>query len=128
MKSSYSIFIDHELKIIRYVHSGTIKDKSEIGEVWEKLLDLKEFSELGYYLFSDYRKAVIKLPESDIEFIYEYFVKIKNILEFKKQSIVIEEPTSTALSVLFMNQIQETTNFRIKIFSTEEAAIKWLRE
>lgn len=128
MESSYTISIDHKLKIIRYVHSGIIKEKDEIVEVWEKLLDLKEFCELGYHLFSDYRKAIIKLPESDIESIYEYFFKIKDVVDFKKQSIVIEEPTSTALSVLFMNQIQETTNFRIKIFSTEEAAIDWLCE
>jgi len=97
---NYSIKVNHELKIIRYSHSGLIDKKEEIGQVWEELLRLKEFTELKYNLLSDYRNATINLRFDDIGLIIDFLYSIKHILNGKKQSLVLNDPKSTAMRPL----------------------------
>jgi len=123
---NYTIKIDHKLKIIRYSHSGLIERKEEIGKAWEELLSLKEFTELNYNLLSDYRNSTFNLPFEDIGLIIDFLYSIKHILNGKKQSMILDDPKSTAMSLLFEIEIYKKMNFSVKIFSTEEGALSWL--
>lgn len=121
----YSITIDDKLKIIKYKHRGTLKAE-EIGEVWDKFLGMKEFTELKYNLFSDYRKAKFDIGIEFLPVLMEFMLKIKDIVKDKKQCLIVDEPTTTAASILFENEVNEKVGFKVKVFSTETAAMHWL--
>jgi len=122
---SYNIEIDNKLKIIRYTHSGNI-GKNKIGKAWEDLFCLKEFTDLGYNLLSDYRNAVFNLSIEDIDLISDFLFKFKEILNNKKQSIVICDTKSVAMSLMFEPEIYSKVGFNVKVFSTIENAVNWL--
>ena len=125
---NYTIKTDHELKIIRYIHFGLIEDKAEIGKAWEDILGLKEFTELNYNLLSDYRNATFNLPVDDIDLISDFLYSIKHILKGKKQSLVLSDPKSTAMSLLFEREIYNKMDFKVKVLSTVEGALSWLQK
>ena len=122
---NYSIKIDHDNKIIKYRHTGIIK-KEDIGDAWERFLNLEEFTKSGYNLLSDYRNSTFDIGIEDIDTVSDEMISFKPFIEGKKQSLILDDGFSTALSVLFVDKIYEKTGFRVKIFSTEEAALRWL--
>jgi hypothetical protein len=121
----YSITIDNNLKIIKYKHNGTIK-AVEIGAVWDKLLAMKEFTELKYNLFSDYRNAKFDIDTDFLPELMEFMFNIKDIVKGKKQCLIVDEPFTTAASFLFKNEVNEKVGFNVKVFSTEAVAMRWL--
>lgn len=124
MENGYSIVIDHDLKIIRYKHTGLI-GFDDIGEAWTEFLGMKEFTEMGYNLFSDYRDSKFSMEMDAVNDIVVFFESIKHIVKGKKQSIVLDDPYSTAGSLLFETEVNKKIGFRVKVFSTEEAALDW---
>lgn len=124
-EQTYSIDIDHEHKIILYRHSGIIK-KEDIGKAWEKLLNLKEFTEKGYNLLTDYRNAIFDMEIADIQLISNHLIQLKSILKGKKQAFIIDQPINTALSILFKGEVYKQIGFIVRTFSTEESALEWL--
>lgn len=122
----YSIKIDHTNKIIRYKHSGIIKQE-EIGYVWEnEFLRMKEFTELRYNLFSDYSEAIFDISVDFLPELMNFMKSIEPIVKGKKQSIIIADPESTAVSLIFENEVNKQVGFMVKIFSTKKAALDWL--
>lgn len=122
----YTVDIDHELKIIRYAHSGIIQAE-EIAYVWEnEFLKMKEFTELKYDLYSDYSNAKFDIPVEFLPELMEFMESIKPIIKGKKQSIIVDDPYSTAASLLFENEANKEIGFLVKIFNTKKAALEWL--
>jgi hypothetical protein len=122
----YTIEVDHKLKIIKYKHSGIIQSE-EIGYVWEnEFLKMKEFTELKYNLFSDYTDAVLDIPVDFLDELMSFMQSIQFIIEGKKQSVIVSDPYSTAASILFENEVNEKVGFHVKVFTTTDAALKWL--
>ena len=122
----YTISIDHDLKIIKYKHSGILKP-DDIGHVWaNEFLKMKEFTELKYNLLSDYSEAKFDAKTSIIPELIEFMKAIKEIVKGKKQSIIIEDHFSTAASLIFENEINAKVGFEVKIFRTQKAALKWV--
>jgi SpoIIAA-like len=122
---NYEITIDYKSKIIRYKHSGII-NASDIEQAWRELLNIKEFTQDKYNLLSDYRDGKIEIPVTSLPDIITFMQAIKEIVKGKKQSIIVSDPASTAASILFENGVYKKVGFLVKVFSTEEAAIKWL--
>ncbi len=122
---SFTINIDKNSKLILYKHTGFIK-KEAIGEAWEEFLSMKEFTELKYNLLSDYTEATFDITTNDADFILDFLFDIKDLLKDKKQALVIADPYSTALSFIFEKQVLEKVRFKVKVFSTREAALAWL--
>lgn len=121
----YSINIDHEHKLIRYKHSGLIH-ADDIEEAWNEFLTFKEFTVSGYNLFSDYRNGKFHIPIEYLPEIIIFMEKIENIVQGKKQALIVDEPYSVAASMLFKNEVNNRVGFKVQIFSTEKAALKWL--
>lgn len=124
-KMNFSINIDHRLKIIKYNHSGLISAEN-IEEAWRELLKIKEFTQLHYNLFSDYRNGVFQIPRKSLPEIIEFMRKIEPVVKGKKQALIVDEPNSVAASILFKNKVNEEIGFIVKVFSTEESALQWL--
>ena len=122
---SYSIKIDHEKKYIHYSHDGLIKRK-EIGDVWIELSNIKEFSTGKYNLLSDYRNGIFNFSVKDINVIEEFLKSKKEMLEGKKNSVIVDNPADTVIGFLFENNMSKEINFHVKTFSTLNAAISFL--
>jgi hypothetical protein len=121
----YSISIDHKLRIIRYKHTGIIQ-AAEIEEAWQEFLTMKEFTELKYNLLSDYRNSVFDIPIKFADVIIEFMNAIKHIVNGKKQALIVDDPYSTAISIIFEDMVYQKVGFIVQVFSTEEAALRWL--
>ena len=122
----YSISIDHELKIVRYKHSGLI-NVEDICEAWKELMTFEEFTVLKYNLLSDFRNGKFQIK---IGYLYEainFLQSIETIVRGKEQAIIIEEPYSVAISMLFMEMAHKQVGFNVQLFTTEMSALKWLR-
>ncbi len=122
----YSISIDHELKLIRYTHCGLIKAE-DIGQVWKEFLTIKEFTELKYNLFSDYSNSKLQIDLDFATELIKFLQSIESIIKKKKQALIVTDPHSVALSMIFERELSEKVDFNNKIFSTREAALEWLQ-
>ena len=122
---NYSIHIDHKRKLINYKHSGIIKAE-DIEEAWRDFLEMKEFTQLQYNLYSDYRNGVFQIPRNSLPDIIEFMRRIEPVVKGKKQALIVDEPNSVAASILFENRVNEEIGFIVAVFSTEESALKWL--
>ncbi len=125
MIMKYSISIDHKLRIIRYTHSGLIKG-DDIGEAWNEFLKMEEFTQLNYNLFSDYRNGKFQMSLESIPEIVGFLRAFENILRGKKQALIVDEPYSVAVSMLFEDKINKEIGFDVQVFSTEKSALSWL--
>ncbi len=124
-KTEFTIAIDHHFKIIRYKHTGSIK-KEDLDAAWSELIQIKEFTQFGYNLLSDYRDSIFDIPLTLKDAIFKEMMPLKVFLEGKKQSLIIDNPLSMALAMLFVKDAFKKIGFKIESFSTEEAAIAWL--
>ncbi len=121
---NYSIEIDHNLKIIRYKHTGLIKDE-DIAKAWQTFLSMKEFTESKYNLLSDYRGSKLDMDIKSPDRIVNFMMSIEPIVRGKKQSLILDDPYSTAGSVMFSEKVNKKVGFKVRVFSTEKAAIEW---
>jgi hypothetical protein len=123
---AHLITVDHKEKIIRYTDSGIIT-VDVIGKAWEDLLTLNEFTHLKYNLFTDYRGGKSKIAVQEVDFICDQLAILKDMLKDKKQALIVDEPMGVAISMIFEGEIIKRIGFNVKVFSTEAAALKWLR-
>jgi len=124
-KTEFSISIDHHYKIIRHKHAGLIQLEN-LTEIWKELLGIEEFTKHKYNLLSDLRNARIELSSLSIYHIVEKMESVKSLLEQKRHSLIIDDPHTVALAMLFMDAAIQRIGIKIDIFSTENAAITWL--
>ncbi len=124
---SYSSKVDNDLKCVIYKHMGIIQ-KEEMGKAWGKLLNIKEFTECKYNLLADMRGGSFEFSLDEVDEIYNFLVSIKNIIADKKMAVIVDNPYNTVVSMLFENNHYEKIGFLTKTFSTENAAMQWLKE
>lgn len=124
---NYSISTDHKLKIIRYKHAGLINSE-DIASAWSVFLSLNEFTQLKYNLLSDYSNGKFNIPIEEIPKIVEFMKVIKDVVNGKKQALIVDDPYSAAASMLFEESVYLEVGFKVKLFSTETAALKWLAD
>ena len=123
--ANFAVDTDHELKLIRYKHSGLIS-ANDIGEAWQYFLSLEEFTALKYNLLSDYRDGKFIIPAEFVHEIVQYMERIAFIVEGKKQALIVKDFHSVAVSMLFENEVYDKVGFKVQTFSTEKSALDWL--
>jgi len=121
----YTIEINNRLRIIEYRHEGNIV-RHELGEAWQDLLKILEFTQEGYGLLADYRKATFDFVVEDTDVIDDFLLSIKDVLKGKKEAVLVDNPFATVISYLYEKKTQKKLGFTVKTFSTENAAIRWL--
>jgi hypothetical protein len=124
---NYSIEIDHDKKIFKYKHSGLIT-KDDIGQAWQEMLQTKEFTILKYNMLTDYSDAEYDMILTDVDEITTFLKGLKEILHKKKQALVVNDPVTTAFSLLFENQVVTEVGFNVKVFNSVESALVWLEK
>lgn len=123
----YQIEVDHDRKFIRYTHPGTL-NFADIGLAWQELLTIKEFTHSHYNLFSDYRNAKFDMPLNAINDIISFFKDIKKILYGKRQAILVDSSIATFALLLFEEKVFANIGFLVKTFTTEKAAVNWIKQ
>jgi hypothetical protein len=124
-KQNIEISIDNDNKIIVYQHSGLLS-LSEIGDAWKAIIEMAEFSKLGYNLLSDYSSADFDFSINQTDQVFDFLYSIKDILKGKKEAVITSNPLTTAISVFFENESYRNFQFEVKTFSTREVAVEWL--
>lgn len=122
---NYTISIDHDLKLIRYRHTGII-NAEEIEAAWFEFLSIKEFTEQKYNLLSNYLGSKFDFPIHSADEIVKFMQNIQHIVKGKKQALIVDDNFSVAASMLFETKVQKQVGFIVRIFNTESAALKWL--
>ncbi len=123
---AYSIKIDKEQKIILYKVYGEIK-KQDVGIAWKKVFDLPEFSRMGYDILADYSEANFKFSISDTKVLDSVLNTSSSIVPGKKIAAIVNEPYITAITMIVQEMFHADLRYITKIFSTKEAAMKWLK-
>lgn len=124
---NYNLEINHEIKLIWITYSGVV-EKQDLAEVWRHLLSLKEFTSLKYNLLSDYRNSKFDISVDDTDGMWQFLESIKSILNGKKECAILNNPYDTAISMLFQIKTLKKLGYSVKLFSTEEAALKWIAD
>jgi len=122
---NYSINIDHIKKIIRLKHSGCINDY-DIMEAWKEFLEMKEFKVDGYSVLSDYRNGKFNIKAERLLNLVDFFQHCGREFKGNRQCMLVDDPYTTAISLLFKNQLTKKAGFIIDVFSTETAAVDYL--
>jgi len=120
-----SIYIDHENKIIHYTHSGSLT-RAEIGDAWQRLLKMEEFTKRKYNLLSDYSNASFSMELEEADMIADFLAGLKEILNGKKQALIISDPQNVALSMIFEDRVSRKTGFIVKVFASRQSGLNWL--
>ncbi len=121
----YSISIDHELKIVRYRQSELI-NVEDICEAWNELLTFQEFTVLKYNLLSDFRNGKFQIKIGYLSEAINFLESIETIVRGKEHALIVEEPYSVAISLLFIEKANKQVGFNVQLFTTEVSALKWL--
>jgi hypothetical protein len=123
---SYTINIDHENRVVRYKYPGLL-EKKDLGKAWIEILKIDEFLNQGYGLLSDYREAKFNFVYEDTEEIWDFLIVNKNTLKNKCEAILTDNPENLVMTLLFEEEVSQKIGFHIKSFSTETAALEWLK-
>lgn len=104
-----------------------LKGNIQIEEINEMAKTLKENTQRDvYYFLSDARNATYSFGVDDIQNLEKMLYQYINPQITKYEALIINKPLDVAKSTLF-NKERAGHNFKSKIFSTEEAAIEWLK-
>lgn len=66
------------------------------------------------------------MNEKEIDEICGFLLNLTTLLEGKKQALILHEPVSTALGILFEGEVNKKASIIVKVFSTEKAGFNWL--
>lgn len=124
---NFSIELIHDLKLVKYIHSGLIT-ADDIEAAWAEIIKIKEFTDLDYNLLTDYRMGKTSIKTSGKKRALDFMKGLEKIVRGKKQALLMNDPLTVALSFIFQKEVKKTTGFNIKIFSTYEKALLWLKQ
>jgi hypothetical protein len=113
-----------ENNIINVTFSGKIS----IDEIRNFIEEFKVMDNLPKEVFLLYnlKDAKLEFETKDIKIISQFAEEATKNYTKVKSALVVEDPKNTAYTTLFSNRSEEKRTQR-KIFSTKEAALKWLQ-
>ncbi len=123
MKITYKI--DKKRKIVTetWPEKVTIEDYKDVK--------LREFSDpdfsTEYDVITDIRNVNMEFNENLIEQIVVFMKKNSDKMKNRKSAIVADSPQNVAKS-LFFGQKARNLNVKISVFSSPDAALKWIKE
>lgn len=85
------------------------------------------FIQDNYNLLSDYREGELDFDLEELDYIEGFLESIKDIIDGKRYSVLVNNPHDTTISLMFETAKGNNLNFAVKTFSTEKAAISFLK-
>ena len=115
------------------------KEKKLIIETWPEELTLENYKEVklkefsdpdfnkDFNILTDLRKVKMQFNEEIIKGIVDFMKIYSEKMQNRKSAIIADSPQLVAPS-LFFGQKARNLSVKVSIFSTSEAAIKWIKE
>lgn len=119
---SYSLN-DSGIFYVKFSGTVTAEDVKAYLLEFETLNDLPE----NFLSLYDLRDADINLDREDILSISDLTIKVTASYKTVRTAFLVHKPVVTAYTYLFITELPSEKTVR-KVFSTEDAAIKWLKE
>ncbi len=123
MTKNYAYYFDPETCIMYKFYYGDIR-LDDIITSWDYAIESKIIPQetIGFVL--EYRKAHLRIPVSHYKLIPAYYQKHPEIFNGKRVAILTTNPKDIVIPLLVETEDQ---GYQSKPFSTEEAAIKWIK-
>ncbi len=123
MKINYKIDKERELIIETWPEIITVEDYEHVK--------LSEFSDAdfnsSYDVITDLRKVAMEFDEEIIEGIVNFMKINSNKMKNRKSAIIADSPQVVASS-LFFGQKNRNLSVKVSVFSSMNAAYKWIKE
>ena len=105
----------------------TIKGVVTLKEIIDYIIATKENSSYprDLKILTDASNADMNISPNELHLIVEENMKSLEVYDSIVDAIVLSAPKETALSILYQ-EIAKNRKYRFQIFSTREAALKWL--
>jgi hypothetical protein len=127
MESILKYRFDHENKLIIESYRGTVGLMHFIEYEKEKTNN-PEYND-SYSLFIDIREAIFQFSYEEKKIFYKTIMDIASKMNMnRKCAFLTTNPLEVASSVLFKLRAMRLTSLKVEVFSTEEAALNWLKE
>jgi hypothetical protein len=126
MTKNLTIKLDPENRLIIEILKGEITLK-DLVECQSKMINNPEFSD-SYYTLLDIRGAVFNFTKFD-KIRFSVFLRdiATNFNLDRKCAIVTNSPEEVVSSIIFQKVMRAVSPLKIKIFSTIEAALEYLK-
>lgn len=121
MTRKYKHIVDEDQGIVTRQFKGDIYIE-DIMESWEVLLQERDLTNFQG-IIHDMTDAVLKLSPDDLTQIFSLFTRHEFIFNKLKQAVVSDNPSNVVFPAL---AAQYNPRFRIKAFSSYEAAKNWI--
>ncbi|MBG0782474.1 MAG: hypothetical protein H0S84_09425 [Bacteroidales bacterium] len=124
MTKNYAYYFDPETRIMYKFYYGEIRI-DDITTSWDDAVkrEIIPKETIGFVL--EYRKARLLIPVSYYKHIPVYYRKHPEIFSGKRIAILTTNPKDIVIPLLVET---EDHGYQSKPFSTEEAAIKWIKK
>jgi len=117
--------INTELKLVIHKYKGDVT-QNHLKNAWHTFMHLKSFTSEGYNLISDYSDGKFKLDLHDLDIARPFLKSHRHMLQGKKEAVITKDPFTTAICSLFEQYAYEDAGMVVKVFSTKDAAFRWL--
>lgn len=117
--------INTELKLVIHKYKGDVTTH-HLKNAWHTFMHLKSFTSEGYNLISDYSEGKFRIRLSELNVARAFLKRHRYMLQGKKEAVITKDPYTTAISSLFEQYAHEDAGMIVKVFSTKDAAFKWI--
>lgn len=124
---SYIHWVSVSESVIYRKFSGPVT-LDEMYDSWMHILNMEEFTSMDFDLITDYTEAEILTHPRELNVVEEFYRKHLSLMKGSRHGVVTGKPKATALSQLFAENGDVTKEIGYKIFTTLDAAVKWLNE
>ena len=124
MTRNYAFYFDPETCIMYKFYYGAIR-LDDIITSWDDAINRNIIPNETIGFILEYRKASLLIPVSHYKLIPAYYQKHPEIFFGKRIAILTTDPKDIVIPILVETEDQ---GYKSKPFSTEEAAIKWIRK
>jgi hypothetical protein len=116
--------INRDTGIIETIYEGKVTFEDVIGYINE-LRNFEKFPK-RLLILSDSTHGRISFTAEEDQLIAGIVRQYAPSYQLIKDAIIIDDPRTTAYSVLYRNAAASIPNYQFEIFSTRQAAINWL--
>ena len=115
-----------EKEFVRCWPEGAMNAES-IAEFVDEIASGEEEVSSIVKVLMDGRRATFAGRPEDLKSVVRKFREYNKKFELIKVAVILQNPYETAISIILKENLKQLPNISFGVFSTEQAAIKWLK-
>ncbi|MDA3880619.1 MAG: hypothetical protein PF436_09545 [Prolixibacteraceae bacterium] len=124
MENTFKYFFNEKTKIFYKYYLGNISF-DDIQNSWDNIISNNLIPDETVGFIIDYRDATLQMESAEHQKIVTYYQKNIEIFKDKKIAIITEDPKDIVIPTLVR---LKDKGYSSKPFSTESAAINWIKQ